>query len=105
MSSDQYFTGQCIGGPDDGNLISASVKDVHFSVTYRRQLDGPDMRKISEETIYGVYRWQDSGFTKGTFQWESKHRPSFVETYGLSAERMREVIQDADGGSKQAEGR
>lgn len=56
------YTGQCQGGPDDGNLITATVPSVPFEVTYRRHLDGPN-GPVTAVTVHGVYRWLDPGFT------------------------------------------
>ena len=50
------YTGQLIGGPDDGNLITATVPEFGFEVTYRHWLDGP-IRPPSEQTIRGRYVW------------------------------------------------
>lgn len=55
------YTGQLIGGPDEGNLITATVPEVPFEVTYRHWLDGAD-KPVCETTIRGTYAWDGRVF-------------------------------------------
>jgi hypothetical protein len=59
------YTGQLVGGPDDGNLITATVPDFRCEVVYRQWLDGPD-RPVSETIVRGTYVWDESA---STFRW------------------------------------
>lgn len=69
MDEEQEFTGQCVGGPDDGNMITARVRVVKFVATVRRYLDGegrPDWSDRYEGTYewdakYGVFHWRRKG--------------------------------------------
>ena len=63
------YTGQCIGGPDDGNLISATTTVVPFEVTYRHALDGDTSvpESWTELTVRGTYVWDAD---RGIFRWK-----------------------------------
>lgn len=62
----EEWTGQLDGGPDDGNLISASVERFWCEVTTRSWLDGRD-GLVAEWTVKGHYVWHEPS---GTFKWE-----------------------------------
>ena len=61
------ITGQLIGGPDDGNMVTATVEDIAIVSTNVLWLDGKGDGKIATivETR-GNYVWQHSG---GYFMW------------------------------------
>lgn len=65
------YTGQCIGGPDDGNLISATTTVVPFEATYRHALDGDASvpENWTEQVVRGTYEWDAS---RGIFRWVLK---------------------------------
>jgi hypothetical protein len=73
MKETTEYTGQCIGGPDDGNLISATTTVVPFEATYRHALDGDTSvpESWTEQVVRGTYEW-DAG--RGIFRWSLKPR-------------------------------
>lgn len=70
------YTGQCIGGPDDGNLISATTTVVPFEAIYRHALDGDTSvpESWTVQTVRGTYEWDAD---RGIFRWVLKR-----ERYG-----------------------
>ena len=61
------YTGQCVGGPDEGNLITATVVEVAFRVEYTHALDGP-AKPACRLVITGSYLWDPS---EGVFRWRA----------------------------------
>jgi hypothetical protein len=59
------YTGQCVGGPDHGNLITATVTMPTFAITTERYLDGL-LSTPSVVTIQGQYVWNPE---VGVFNW------------------------------------
>jgi hypothetical protein len=62
----EEYTGQLEGGPDEGNLITATVRRFRCEVTYRSWLDGRD-GQVATFTVKGHYVWNEP---TGTFRWE-----------------------------------
>lgn len=60
------YIGQLWGGPQHGNLVSATVKKFRYSATQLMYLDGPRERPV-EIQVEGSYRWNAD---KGVFDWE-----------------------------------
>lgn len=60
------YTGQLIGGPDDGNLITATVEIVPFRCEYVYNLDGLD-GPATFHRVVGEYIWDA---TNGFFRWK-----------------------------------
>lgn len=50
------ITGQCWGGPEHGNLVSASVSDFSYLRVSNMWLDG-DGGEVRQMEIKGTYRW------------------------------------------------
>lgn len=55
------YTGQLIGGPDNGNLITSTVPEFRCEVAFRWWLDGDD-RSVCDQTIRGTYVWDGRVF-------------------------------------------
>jgi uncharacterized protein (DUF2249 family) len=53
------YTGQLMGGPDDGNLITASVSEFPAKDTLELWLDGLDKSVTVFETT-GKYVWENT---------------------------------------------
>ncbi len=66
MTEIVQFTGQMIGGPDDGNMVTASVRSVQTSQITTHRLDGPD-GNIVIVTVEGTYEWDE---TTRYFRWK-----------------------------------
>lgn len=60
------YTGQLIGGPDEGNLVTATAQMIFTEVVYRHHLEGPH-QPPEEVTIFGWYTWNEG---RGCFLWE-----------------------------------
>ena len=61
------FTGQCLGGPDHGNLITTSVDKVEVVQQLRMFLDGiHDISAVVRQRT-GIYKWND---VCSAFIWE-----------------------------------
>jgi hypothetical protein len=71
------YTGQLIGGPDDGNLVTATVEVVPFRCEYVHHLDGLD-GPATFCRVVGEYIWD---VTSHSFKWK---------LYGSSAGRIEE---------------
>ncbi len=55
----QYF-GQLLGGPDDGNFVTASTNMIPVTSTTEMRLDGDGEDKVVTIIVAkGVYVWQD----------------------------------------------
>lgn len=54
---DEEYTAQCVGGPDDGNLVTATVPKWELVVTYQRHLDGHEVVPMDVQIIRGEYVW------------------------------------------------
>lgn len=54
----RLFSGQCVGGPDDGNLITSSVEKVKFLSARQWWLDGPDQVSYIHKN-QGTYEWDE----------------------------------------------
>lgn len=67
MKEMTQYTGQCLGGPDDGNLVTSAGERFRFEMTNRRWLDGAD-NPPPVETIRGTYTWDVSD---GVFRWNT----------------------------------
>jgi len=62
------FTGQLIGGPDDGNYVTASTARIPVTHTIKMWLDGKEEGKtVSISVTEGVYLWQADNHT---FKWD-----------------------------------
>lgn len=72
------YTGQCVDGPDMGNLITSTVEHVPFEVTYSYRLDGEE-KPAHSITVRGFYDWDKS---RGYFRWRL-----IDSTHQLSVER------------------
>lgn len=62
----ERYSGQLIGGPDEGNIITSSVPRFRCEVEYRHWLDGADTPSFVT-VVRGVYVWDEA---HGIFQWE-----------------------------------
>lgn len=60
------YTGQLIGGPDNGNLITATTETVPVTYTFTYWPDGKEKPSVTV-TIDGTYVWFRS---LGYFHWE-----------------------------------
>jgi hypothetical protein len=60
------YTGQLVGGPDEGNLISSTVERVPFQCRYTYWSDGP-AKMPSSFTVHGDYVWNEDD---GVFEWK-----------------------------------
>ena len=60
------FTGQLIGGPNDGNLVTSSVARIPYECEDRWWLDGSDSPPTIAVTR-GTYIWDED---KNYFKWE-----------------------------------
>lgn len=57
------YTGQLIGGPLEGEGITASLPRVPVTVTHQIWLDGKkEDKEATVKTVTGVYRWNEQGF-------------------------------------------
>lgn len=64
------YTGQLMGGPEDGNLVTSSVTRIPVSHTSTLWLDGKNDTKIPiEQKTEGTYIWNEN---EGHFKWELK---------------------------------
>jgi hypothetical protein len=64
----EEFTGQLIGGPDDGNFVSASTEKITVVSTTELWLDGEGADKsVSIVVTKGEYQWQA---TSSIFVWK-----------------------------------
>lgn len=61
----EAITGQLIGGPDDGNMVTSSVAEIVCSEILELYLDGPDKPPVNVG-CKGKYVWQGG---KGYFRW------------------------------------
>jgi hypothetical protein len=61
------FTGQLMGGPDHGNLVTATVERFEHHASYWSWLDGPGQGPSEIVAVRGWYRWDAEG---GVFRWE-----------------------------------
>ncbi len=59
------FTGQLIGGPNDGNLVTSSVAEIACEEVMNLYLDGPD-NPPHNVGCKGKYVWQEG---KNYFKW------------------------------------
>lgn len=59
------YTGQLIGGPDDGNVITANTHRVHFEQQTWHWLEG-QFNMPSVNRVTGVYVWD---IYRGVFVW------------------------------------
>lgn len=59
------YIGQLMGGPDDGNMVSATTREIRCEVLYRHWLDGPGSDS-SELIVRGIYTWDGEA---GCFRW------------------------------------
>lgn len=60
-----YYSGQLIGGPDNGNFVSASVSSFTIEYTLRSWLDGPKQLPAIHK-VRGKYVWNRK---EGIFEW------------------------------------
>lgn len=58
MRQIKRYTGQFVGGPDDGNMITSSVSEVYAEVTHRNWPDGLDAPPVVLR-VAGWYVWND----------------------------------------------
>lgn len=63
------ITGQLIGGPDDGNLVSATVPEIPVRDKTTLWLDGIEEKPTIVETV-GTYIWNDE---RGCFLWKPSY--------------------------------
>lgn len=85
------YEGQCLGGPDNGNLVSSRNPNFKFQVVYIYFLDGPDSPP-STYLVQDRYRWDAS---RGVFTWElMRGQDGYTKTRGYSA---RIQVRSADG--------
>ena len=56
-----------MGGPDDGNLITATTTIVHFISTNWSWVDGFDTQPTTTDLIKGTYVWNPK---RGVFEWQ-----------------------------------
>lgn len=61
------WTGQCTGGPDDGNLVTATVPRFRHEVRSVSWLDGVHAAP-SHVLVCGWYAWREE---TGVFMWEA----------------------------------
>lgn len=62
------ITGQLIGGPEDGNLVSSTVERIYIEDTTKSWLDGTEQGKLPVIVVTtGYYIWQQD---RGYFKWE-----------------------------------
>lgn len=59
------YSGQCMGGPDDGNLITSNTNEWICVVTFFRALDGGKSPHV--QVVKGSYSWDSR--TK-TWEWK-----------------------------------
>jgi hypothetical protein len=59
------FTGQLIGGPNEGNFVTASVSEIRFIYYTSSYLDGPECQSF-RHYIEGIYKWDDN---EKCFRW------------------------------------
>jgi hypothetical protein len=60
------YTGQLVGGPNEGNMVTSSVKEIPFADMIRLWLDGIDKEPTCVVTN-GTYIWSDED---GCFNWK-----------------------------------
>lgn len=58
-------TAQLIGGPDHGNLVSATIDEIRIRFTTEWDLDGDGFN--SRSVVYGRYIWDPEGYC---FRWK-----------------------------------
>lgn len=59
------YTGQCVGGPDNGNLVTSSRPVWILKAVFTRWLDGEE--EPHPQSIEGTYVWQHE---TATFKWQ-----------------------------------
>ncbi len=69
MTDLSEYTGQLIGGPDDGNPVTASTKEIPAVSTTELWLDGKEEGKTPVLILWkGVYLWNEAGY----FTWKTE---------------------------------
>jgi hypothetical protein len=79
MPTRTEYTGQCVDGPDVGNLLSSTTRRISFSSTSRWQLDGPNA-PWTVQTIEGVYEWREE---TGGYHWIRGRMTTYSTTSDL----------------------
>lgn len=69
------YTGQLIGGPYNGNWITATVTEFAHIATYQSELDGPHSKQYIT-TVSGTYCWNE---TEKIFRWNLGRTTNRVE--------------------------
>ena len=62
------YSGQCAGGPDDGNLVTSSGPCFRFEAEYRRWL-ADDNQNPYVQTVRGEYVWNEGEYV---FNWKQR---------------------------------
>jgi hypothetical protein len=70
MTEIKEYTGQLVGGPDEGNFVTATVDRFPIKAEYTLWLDGPD-NTPSSFIVEGTYIWQPQRVVP-VFKWELK---------------------------------
>lgn len=66
--SDKTYTGSLVGGPDDGNVVTASTNRIPTKVTTELWLDGEGANKdVHLVIVKGSYIWSEK---LRAFKWE-----------------------------------